>query len=265
MPTRAPAQFPVGTVRLVEAFTTFFQTVTPNWKDMENALANAVPVHLDAPAKAKPVHKRLKAKWRRQHKIWRAAERALDDAVTAAEIQFRKAAASGHPASLIQDPQTGQVKVLGAADWDGKQNLIPGFSDDFISRDEGPDTFIAGIQCPVFFDLEEMRRFIDSQRGGPPRRSSAGIPSWKPDLEAYMDQIAHSGRAKVIGMLALSGYSEKRRPSQGEMAKAVRTAFLKENMRAKPDDVAAADTIIRDYKPRLRALLAAGFPTKAKK
>ena len=266
MPTRAPAQFPKGTVRLVEAFSTFFQTVTPNWKDLENALAKAVPTRkrLGAPTR-KWLDAPTEAKWKRLHKISQAAERELDDAVTAAEIQFRKAVASGHPASLIQDPQTGQVKVLVAADWDAKQSLIPGFTADFISRDEGPDSFTAGKQCPVFFDLDEMRSFIDSHRDAPPRRGTAGSPSWKPELEAYMDAIASSGRAKVVEILALGGYREKSRPGQREMAKAVRTVFLKENPRAKPDDVATADTINRDYKPGLRALLAAGFPTEVKK
>ena len=240
----------------------FFQTVTPNWKDLETALASAVPVEI-APTEAK--WQLQHEKWQLQHKKWQAAERARDDAVTAAEVQFRKAIASGHLASLIENPRTDKVKVLVGADWDAKQSLIPGFSEDFISRDEGPDTFIAGIQCPVFFDLEEMKSFIDSHRAGPPRRQTAGTPSWKPDLEAYMDAIASSGRAKVVEILALGGYREKHRPSQRAMATAVRNVFLKEKSEARPDSVAGVDTIERDYKTRLRRLLKVGFPTKAKK
>jgi len=114
---RSDDPIPLGHIRLSEAFDLYYQTVTPNWQELDAAIDAATPS-------------------RDKKKITDGALvlafNARDAARDVADMKFRKALAAGELWAMIRDPATGELLKLSQSGWDRAANGFPGgFDEDF--------------------------------------------------------------------------------------------------------------------------------------
>ncbi len=161
---RSDDPIPLGHIRLSEAFDLYYQTVTPNWQELDAAIDAATPS-------------------RDKKKITDGALvlafNARDAARDVADMKFRKALAAGELWAMIRDPATGELLKLSQSGWDRAANGFPGgFDEDFVEPGDafqpGPPAVIDGYLRPVFFNDDDFKNWLRVVSGGDdvPRRSS---------------------------------------------------------------------------------------------
>jgi hypothetical protein len=156
---RSDDPIPQGHIRLSEAFGLYYQTVTPNWRELDKAINAATPVNAaDAP--------------RRDNKEADAALilafNARDAARDTADKKFRAALAAGELRAMIRDPDKGTLLELSRNGWNktsSDDGGFPGaFDEDFVEPGDafqpGPPAVIHGSLRPVFFNEEEFNNWL---------------------------------------------------------------------------------------------------------
>jgi hypothetical protein len=153
---RSDDPVPLDHLRLSEAFDLYYQTVTPNWRELDAAIDAATP----SPDKEKVPDGALVL-----------AFNARDAARDAADMKFRAAIAAGELRAMIRNPATGELLKLSHSGWDRPANGFPGgFDEDFVEPGDvfqpGPTAVIDGYLRPVFFNDDDFKNWLRAVSGG---------------------------------------------------------------------------------------------------
>jgi hypothetical protein len=207
---RSDDPIPVGHIGLSEAFDLYYETVTPNWRELDAAINAATPADFT-------------------DRSLILAFNARDEARGAAEIKFRAALTAGELRAMIRDPANGDLLELSRNGWERPSDnagFAAGFDEDFVEHGDpfqpGPTAVINGYLRPVFFKDEEFNSWIARSapgrdvhiRGRKPSYGRASIRKWVFDLmdhhgEFYPDDPDWKSQADleraILDKFALSG------------------------------------------------------------
>jgi hypothetical protein len=207
---RSDDPIPVGHISLSEAFDLYYETITPNWPELDAAINAAAPADFTDRSLV-------------------LAFNARDEARGAAEIKFRAALTAGELRAMIRDPANGDLLELSRNGWERSSDnagFAAGFDEDFVEPGDpfqpGPTAVINGYLRPVFFKDGEFNSWIARSapgrdvhvRGRKPSYGRASIRKWVFDLmdhhgEFYPDDPDWKSQADleraILDKFALSG------------------------------------------------------------
>jgi hypothetical protein len=185
---RADDPIPLDHIRLSEAFDLYYQTVTPNWRELDAAINTAMPVN----AKDAPKH---------DHKALVLAFNARDAARDTADMKFRAVLAAGKLQPMIRNPATGELLRLSRGGWEREAQHFPGgFDEDFVEPGDafqpGPPAVTDVYLRPVFFNeknFENWLRIVSGGDGAHPRRGRKPLYNRARIRELVFEKMDHHG------------------------------------------------------------------------
>jgi hypothetical protein len=171
-------------IRLPEAFELFYQKVTPNWSELEEAVSAA-----DKARSGKFTKKTNDPVF--------AACRARDAARERAAERFMPALEAGELCALIRDPNQGSSLQLSRDSWRKNDDSSHIFTLNLDAID------YKGRRCAVFFDRDAFQSWLAGQvmtagKAAPKVGPKGGRPSSQDAIEAELDEWINGGKPRLL-------------------------------------------------------------------